>query len=181
MCISGFLAGVWKRLPGKHEVLVCKAFRRNCRAYRKKTIPMRDRRVHDRIAVAFQVSVTVVTNPELTATGEAQDISRSGLGVFLPIPLPAGSLVRVDIADSVLYGFIAHSEEWPILSKPSFARNKVWSETITEGDNPPERRYHTGIDIVEVAMGTSGLSQLLKTTLEETLPNIETSSSTPAR
>lgn len=141
---------------------------------------MRDRRVHDRIPVAFQVCVTVVTNPELTATGEAQDISRSGLGVFLPIQLPVGGLVRVDIADSVLYGFIAHSEEWPILSKPSFARNKLWSELSTEADTPPERRFHTGIDIVEVAMGTSGLSQLLKTTLEETLPNLEISSQSPA-
>ncbi len=141
---------------------------------------MRDRRVHDRIPVAFQVSVTVVANPELSATGEAQDISQSGLGVFLPIPLPEGSLVRVDIADSVLYGFIAHSEEWPVMSKPSFARNKLWSESSTESDTPAERRFHTGIDIVEIAMGTSGLSQLLKTTLEETLPNLEISSSTRA-
>jgi PilZ domain-containing protein len=141
---------------------------------------MRDRRVHDRIPVAFQVCVTVVTNPELTATGEAQDISRSGLGVFLPIPLPEGSLVRVNIADSVLYGFIAHSEEWPIMSKPSFARNKLWSESSAEGDTHTERRYHTGIDVVEVAMGTSGLSQLLKTSLDETLPNLQTPSSTPA-
>jgi hypothetical protein len=141
---------------------------------------MRDRRIHDRVPVAFQVCVTVVTNPELTATGEAQDISSSGLGVFLPIQLVAGSLVRVDIADSVLYGFVAHSEEWPIVSKPSFARNKLWSESSPDGDTHSERRFHTGIDVVEVAVGTSGLSQLLKTALEETLPNLETSSLGPA-
>ena len=141
---------------------------------------MRDRRVHDRVAVAFQVCVTVVTNPELSATGEAQDISSSGLGVFLPIQLPEGGLVRVEIADSVLYGFVAHSEEWPILSKPSFARNKLWSESTAEGDAHVERRFHTGIDIVEVAMGTSGLSQLLKTTLDAALPNVATSPSTRA-
>ena len=141
---------------------------------------MRDRRIHDRVPVAFQVCVTVVTNPELTATGEAQDISSSGLGVFLPIQLVAGSLVRVDIADSVLYGFVAHSEECPIVSKPSFARNKLWSESSPDGDTHSERRFHTGIDVVEVAVGKSGLSQLLKTTLEETLPNLETSSLGPA-
>jgi PilZ domain len=112
---------------------------------------MRNRRIHDRVPVAFQVCVTVVTNPELTATGEAQDISSSGLGVFLPIQLVAGSLVRVDIADSVLYGFVAHSEEWPIVSKPSFARNKLWSESSPDGDTHSERRFHTGIDVVEVA------------------------------
>ena len=141
---------------------------------------MRDRRVYDRVPVAFQVCVTVVTNPELSATGEAQDISKSGLGVFLPIPLPEGSLVRLDIADSLLYGFVAHSEEWPVISKPSFARNKVWSDASAEGDAHTERRFHIGIDIVEVAMGTSGLSQLLKTTLDETLPNVEIPSSRPA-
>jgi len=124
--------------------------------------------------------VTVVTNPELTATGEAQDLSKSGFGVFLPIPFPEGSLVRIDIAHSLLYGFVAHSEEWPIMSKPSFARNKLWSEPSTEGEAHTERRFHVGIDIVEVAMGTSGLSQLLKTTLDETLPNVEIPSSTPA-
>jgi hypothetical protein len=140
---------------------------------------MRDRRVYDRVPVAFQVCVTVVTNPELSATGEAQDISKSGLGVFLPIPFPEGSLVRVEIADSVLYGFVAHSEEWPVMSKPSFARNKVWSESSTDGDAHTERRFHIGIDVVEVAMGSSGLSQLLKATLDETLPNVEISSSTP--
>lgn len=133
---------------------------------------MRDRRIHDRVPVAFQVCVTVVTNPELTATGEAQDITKAGLGVFLPIALPEGSLVRMDIADSVFYGFIAHSEEWPIMSKPSFARNKIWSESSTDGNTHTERRFHIGIDIVEVAMGTSGLSQLLKTTLDETLPEL---------
>ena len=141
---------------------------------------MRDRRVYDRVPVAFQVCVTVVTNPELTATGEAQDLSKSGLGVFLPIPFPEGSLVRIDIADSVLYGFVAHSEEWPVMSKPSFARNKLWSESSAEGEGNAERRFHIGIDIVEVAMGTSGLSQLLKTTLDETLPNVEIPSSRPA-
>ncbi len=136
---------------------------------------MRDRRLHDRLPIAFQVCVTVVANPELSATGEAQDISRTGLGVFLPLALPAGSLVRVDIADSVLYGFVAHSQEWPILSKASFARNKVWAEAGAS-DGPERRSFHIGIDIVDVVMGTSGLSQLLKTTLDEESPDMEMSS-----
>ncbi|MEO8048891.1 MAG: PilZ domain-containing protein [Acidobacteriota bacterium] len=137
---------------------------------------MRDRRLHDRLPIAFQVCVTVVANPELTATGEAQDLSKTGLGVFLPLALPAGSLVRVDIADSVLYGFVAHSQEWPILSKPSFARNKVWAEAGAADGFPDRRSFHIGIDIVDVVMGTSGLSQLLKTTLDETSPDLEMSS-----
>jgi len=142
---------------------------------------MRDRRIHDRVPVAFQACVTAVTNPEISASGEANDISRSGLGVVLPIPIPPGTMVRLDIADSILYGYIAHSEEWPNLSKPSFARNRIWSEANTFGDPPSERRlFHTGIDLVEVTMGTSGLSQLLKTALQEVLPELEITSSSPA-
>jgi len=140
---------------------------------------MTDRRIHDRVPVAFQVCVTVVANPEISASGEVQEISRAGLGAVLSIQLTPGSLVRVDIADSVLYGFIAYSEEWPNLSKPSFARNKVGPES--SADTLPEKRlFHAGIEVVEVAMGTSGLSQLLKTTLEEALPDLEITFSSPA-
>ena len=81
---------------------------------------MRDRRIHERVPVAFQTCVTVVTNPEISASGEANDISKAGLGVVLPVSISPGTMVRLDIADSVLYGFIAHSEEWPNLSRPSF-------------------------------------------------------------
>ena len=122
---------------------------------------MTDRRLHDRIPVTFQVCVTVVAKPEISARGETQDISKSGIGVFLPFPFPAGSLVRLDIADSVLYGFVSYLQAAGI---------------------PPERRsFHTGIEIVDVVMGTSGMSQLLKTALEEALPNLVISSSGPAR
>jgi hypothetical protein len=48
----------------------------------------------------------------------------------------------------VLYGFVAHST--------------------------PERSYfRTGIEIVQVLIGGSDLSQLLKSTLEETMPDVE--------
>jgi hypothetical protein len=122
--------------------------------------------------------VTVIANPELSASGEVQDISRTGVGVFLPLALRSGSLVRVDIADSVLFGFVTHSQEWPPLERPSFARNKIWSESSELGYAFPERRlFHTGIDIVDVVMGTSGLSRLLEESLGEALPNLAMPSS----
>jgi hypothetical protein len=139
---------------------------------------MRNQRLNDRTAVAFQVCVTVVANSEISASGEAQDISRTGVGVLLPIALPSCSMVRVDIADSVLYGFVTHSQEWPVLERPSFARNKIWSESSESGHAFPERRlFHTGIDIIEVVVGTSGLSRLLEESLGEALPNLEMASS----
>jgi hypothetical protein len=82
-----------------------------------------------------------------------------------------GSLVRLDIADSVLHGVVAHSHEWPQSAKPSFARNKVWTESSWTADSPESTLFHTGIDISEISIGQSGLSQLLEATIDETRSN----------
>jgi len=134
---------------------------------------MRERRLHERTTTGFQVNVTLCSNPELTAAGETLDISRFGLAVCLPFELTPGSLVEVEIADSVLQGFVIHSREWPASTGPSFARNKIWTESSWAAEAPPERPlFHTGIDIVEASIGTSGLSQLLQATLADKLPNL---------
>ena len=94
------------------------------------------------------VSVTEVEDPDLSASGQVVDISESGIGVYLPLQFMPGSAVRLNINDSVLYGFVAHST--------------------------PERSYfRTGIEVVQVLIGGSGLSQLLKSTLEEAMPEVE--------
>jgi hypothetical protein len=138
---------------------------------------MRDRRIHDRTAVAFYVCVTVIANPELSAAAVTLDVSNGGLSVCLPFHLMPGSLVRVDIADSVLHGFIAHSHEWPNSARPSFARNKLWTETNWAAEGTESTLYHTGIDISEISIGESGLSQLLEATIEETRSNHQMTSS----
>lgn len=107
-----------------------------------------DRRIHERRPTNFQVRVTAVDDPEFSASGQAADISEAGIGVFLPLQFEPRSVVRLNIDDSVLYGFIAHST--------------------------PERSYfRTGIEVVQVLIGGSDLSQLLKTTIEEVLPDVE--------
>ena len=136
---------------------------------------MLDRRIHERTPVAFQVQVSSVTNPELSAVGEAIDISKSGIGVNLPIQFASGSLVHLEIADSALCGFIAYSRKWAQPSDAPFARNKVWingAEPNDHGNPSLTTVYQTGIEVVEAVLGTSGLSQLLKTTLEEAMPDL---------
>src|ERR1700682_2596035 len=101
-----------------------------------------DRRIHQRHPADFQVRVTAVDNPELTASGRAVDISESGISVYLPLRLTNGSAVRLNINDSVLFGFVAHAT--------------------------PERSYYrTGIEVVQVIIGGSDLSHVIKATLEE--------------
>jgi hypothetical protein len=142
-----------------------------------------EKRYGYRQAVAFQVRVTATANPGLTVSGETLDISESGIGVCLPLQLTPGSLVQLEIADSVLYGFVAHSHEWAPMSEPSFARNKSWigeSESSAAGAPFIGRFFRTGIEIVEVLIGTSGLSQLLKANFEERMPSLQiTYSGTP--
>lgn len=134
-----------------------------------------EKRLYYRQPVAFQVRVTVMADPNVSAVGETLDISESGIGVCLPRPFMPGSLVQLEIADSVLQGFVAYCREWSPMSEPSFARNKSWigGSESNGGESTPERTtYRTGIEVVEATMGTSGLSQLLRENFEETMPNL---------
>jgi len=66
-----------------------------------------EKRLYYRQSVAFQVRVTVMADPSVSALGETLDISESGMGVSLPRQFMPGSLVQLEIADSVLQGFVA--------------------------------------------------------------------------
>jgi len=120
--------------------------------------------------------VTATANPGETVSGETLDISESGIGVCLPLQLTPGSLVKLEIADSVMYGFVAHSHEWAPMSEPSFVRNKSWSgESESSGADALflRRFFRAGIEVVEVLIGTSGISQLLKAKFEERMPSLQ--------
>ena len=107
-----------------------------------------DRRYHERHPADLQVRVSEVDTPEFSASGQIVDISESGIGVYLPLQFTPGRAVRLNINDSVLYGFVAYSR--------------------------PERSYfRTGIEVVQALIGGSDPSQLLKATLEEARPNVE--------
>jgi hypothetical protein len=133
-----------------------------------------EKRLYYRQSFAFQVRVTVMADPTISALGETLDMSESGMGVCLPRPFLPGSLVQLEIADSVVQGFVAYCREWSPMTEPSFARNKSWiAGSDAEGDSFPERTsYRVGIEVVEAAIGTSGLSQLLRENFEMTMPHL---------
>ena len=107
-----------------------------------------DRRIDERYPTGLEVRVSEVDYPAFSASGQVIDLSEAGICVYLPLQFMPGSAVRLNINDSVLYGFVAHST--------------------------PERSYfRTGIEVVQVLIGGSDLSQLLKTTLEESMPDVE--------
>jgi hypothetical protein len=113
-----------------------------------------DQRIHDRLPVVLQVRVTDLAIPECSASGDAIDLSESGIGVYLPLQFVPGTSVQMNIKDTVLYGFVAYS--------------------------CPERSFfRTGIEVVQVLIGTSGQSQLLKAALEEAMPKLQMEYSGP--
>lgn len=114
-----------------------------------------DRRTQERHPTDFQVRVTAVDNPALTASGQAFDVSQTGISVYLPLQLTPGIAVRLITNDSVLFGFVTHSE--------------------------PERSYfRTVITVLQVLVGGSDLTQLLKATQEEAMPEVRRQESLPS-
>ena len=89
-----------------------------------------DSRIQEHRSADLQVQVTSLDNPQLSASGQAFDVSQSGISVYLPVQLPSGSAVRLNINDSVTFGFVTYSE--------------------------PERfDFRTGIALVQVLIGES--------------------------
>src|SRR6266436_2737994 len=104
-----------------------------------------DRRIHERHLAHLQVRVTDLASPDVSASGQSIDISESGIGIYLPLRFTPGSVVELNINDSELFGVV------------SFSR--------------PERSFfRTGIEVWQVLIGRSELAELLKVTLQETMP-----------
>ena len=114
-----------------------------------------DRRIHERHLAYFQVRLTELASPEVSASGQGIDISESGIGVYLPLKFTAGSAVELNINDSALFGVVTHSV--------------------------PERSFfRTGVEVWQVLIGRSELAELLKETLQEAMPNQQLEYSDPA-
>jgi hypothetical protein len=105
-----------------------------------------DRRIHERQLVHFQVRLTDIARPEVSASGEGIDISESGIAVYLPLKFSPGSAVELNIDDSTLFGVVTHSM--------------------------PERSFfRTGGEVWQVLIGRSVLAEHLKARLQATMPS----------
>ena len=110
--------------------------------------PRMDRRLHERHLTDVQIRVTAVSSDEISGSGDAFDVSEFGIGVHLPLQFAPGTTVRMNIADSMLFGVIA--------------------------DSMPERSFfRTGIEVWQVLLGSSDLAALLKSTLNQAMPMLQ--------
>ena len=106
-----------------------------------------ERRQHPRRLADLDIRVTDL-HAGLTYAGHVADLSRTGLGVFLASQLPDGTPLRLEAADSVLYGFVVSS--------------------VTQED----ARVRTGIELQQVLIGATDLSRVLEHNLRAFLPEV---------
>jgi len=105
-----------------------------------------ERRRHPRRVAEIEIKVTDINAAE-SHEGRVCDVSRAGLCVVLARTIPVGTPLRLEAADSVLYGFV----------------------TYASGEGMAIR---TGIELQQVLMGATDLSRLLENSIRAFLPNI---------
>jgi hypothetical protein len=105
-----------------------------------------DRRLHLRRVADLDIRVTNLHSAGSHA-GRVADVSRAGLCVVLDHGIPVGTPLRVEVADSVLFGFVAYAK--------------------TEGSG-----VRTGIELQQVLLGATDLAQLLENCLRAFLPQL---------
>ena len=101
-----------------------------------------DRRDETRFPSDLQIRVMGLDEgPE--AEGTVVDMSTAGICALLPDELEVGSLVKLELADTVLYGQIAYANE-------------------------EDGSFRTGISVERVLVQASDLSHIMKALLDET-------------
>lgn len=91
------------------------------------------------------MEVIRIKQKDQSVQGRLEDISESGMCLILPCELAPEELVRLETADCTLFGHVIYS---------TFARDA----------------FRTGVEVERVLLGTTDLSDLLRTALQDTMP-----------
>ena len=106
-----------------------------------------DQRFEERYPADFEVVLTDLNGRMKAVHGRVSNISKSGICVRLPHPIAPGSLVRLDFADSVLFGYARYS-------------------------GPEEAGFQTGIEVERVLLSGSCLAHILHDILKQEMPDV---------
>ena len=109
-----------------------------------------DRRLHNRALADLDVEVIRIGKGEQTISGRIEDISESGMCLILSRELSPEETVRVEAADSTLFGHVVYS---------------TWKRDA----------FRTGIELERVLLGGTDLADLLGSALRHTLPGLSLS------
>jgi len=114
-----------------------------------------DGRFDTRYPADLEVWVTDMQHEGHSACGTVRDISASGVCVSMPLALAPGDIVRLDVTDTVLFGFVTYSRP---------------DESAQAGQLP--KPWRTGVEVQRVLVGGSDLSALLRQVLTEQMPQL---------
>jgi hypothetical protein len=106
-----------------------------------------DRRLHNRALADLDVQVIRLTKHQQSVAGRLADISKSGVCLILPCELRPGELVKLEVADSTLFGYVVYSK---------------WKR----------QAFRTGVEAERVLLGGTDLAQLLQAVLQNTMPAV---------
>ena len=106
-----------------------------------------DRRLHTRSLADLEVQLTRLRRQEESVPGRLADISEAGLCLILPCELWPEELVKLEAADSILFGHVAYS---------------TWKRNA----------FRTGIEIERVLLGGTDLAQLLQSVIRNAMPGV---------
>ncbi|MCU1339215.1 MAG: hypothetical protein JWO19_4796 [Bryobacterales bacterium] len=109
-----------------------------------------DRRLRNRSLADLDVQVVRLRKQQHSVPGRLEDISETGLCIILPCEFWPEELVKLEAADSTLFGHVVYS---------------TWKRNA----------FRTGIEIEQVLLGGTDLAQLLGTVLRNTMPGVSLS------
>jgi hypothetical protein len=109
-----------------------------------------DRRLHNRALADLDVRVIRLKKREQPFQGTIQDVSDAGLCLILPCELRRDEMVKLQAADSTLFGYVIYSK---------------WKRNA----------FRTGIEVERVLLGETDLAALFGTVLQETIPSVSVS------
>jgi hypothetical protein len=87
-------------------------------------------------ATLIPVQVTGLGTLHIQTPGRALDVSRNGLRLAVPEPIPIGSLLRIELEDSIVFGEVRYCQD-----------HESW--------------HAVGLFVEEVLVGESELSRLV--------------------
>jgi hypothetical protein len=109
-----------------------------------------DRRLHNRALADLDVEVIRLKRQEQSVAGRLEDISEAGVSLVLPCELVPDELVRLEAADSTLFGHVVYS---------------TWKRNA----------FRTGVELERVLLGGTDLADLLRSALQDTMPRVSLS------
>lgn len=96
-----------------------------------------DQRAFERHPTSFHAVITRLAQREHTARGCVDNISKTGVCIMLSLQLTPGELVKLEIADSLLFGHVVFC-------------------------NPEPPQFRIGIEVERVLLGGTDLSEILQ-------------------